>query len=688
MMKEGTAAVQTSTVREFLQIISDQAKAATAGLERPGLLQMSRLHPTSEQLVPSRFLIGDVEHMVGVAVSDSEAGHNVYIEGRTVREDLRGGARGTLADTRAVFAIIVDSDADKEIGWQPTVPPSMTVETSPGNFQFWFFLREAVTAEIGKALGERIRAATRTDHDTGNVVQPYRVAGTVNYPNAKKIERGRVTVPTQLVEFDPEQLPELEQVFPLPEASAADAAQGDGQGDGDLGGIPADTLAVIRDGSRQGDDRSHVFWNVIVALKRAGWSIDGIAGLLEQYPYGIARKYRGRLRQEVERIYRKIRDNAQEMPKRAVGQASCAGALKTMIFAAIKYVVPGIIVEGLTLLAGKPKVGKSWLLLHAAIAVARGGFTLGDVHCVEGDVLYCALEDNERRLQSRITKLMGFSQPWPERLFYYCELPRLTEGGLDAIRAWIVSKPNPRLVIIDTLAMVRATRKREETNYESDYMAVLELRALANEFGIAIVLVHHLRKADSDDAYDTVSGTLGLTGAPDSILVLKRDSSGSMVLHGRGRDLVEIEKAMAFDADACLWRIAGDATAVRRSRERNVALDAIVEAKEPIGPNDVAAATGMRAANVRYLLGKLVEEGLIEKVSYGKYRMRGAAAAQSVTRGDGVTHVKQSDNAGMRTARARSDDMPYTGPTVEVPDQGADPLDDHGVPRRVPDGEV
>jgi hypothetical protein len=68
MMKEGTPAVHASTVREFLQIISDQAKAATAGIERPGLLQMSRLHPASEQLVPSRYVIGDVEHMIEAAV--------------------------------------------------------------------------------------------------------------------------------------------------------------------------------------------------------------------------------------------------------------------------------------------------------------------------------------------------------------------------------------------------------------------------------------------------------------------------------------------------------------------------------------------------------------------------------------------------------------------------------------------
>ena len=69
-------------------------------------------------------------------------------------------------------------------------------------------------------------------------------------------------------------------------------------------------------------------------------------------------------------------------------------ALKTMVFEPIKYVVPGVIVEGLTILAGKPKLGKSWLMLHAAIAVASGGLTLGDIECITGDVLYCALEES------------------------------------------------------------------------------------------------------------------------------------------------------------------------------------------------------------------------------------------------------------------------------------------------------
>jgi RecA-family ATPase len=317
----------------------------------------------------------------------------------------------------------------------------------------------------------------------------------------------------------------------------------------------------------------------------------------------------------------------QPQPKPAkASKLANAEALKTMTFSPIKYVVPNIIVEGLTLFAGKPKIGKSWMLMHAAVAVARGGFTLGEIHCTEGDVLYCALEDNQRRIQSRLTKLLGIGQDWPGRLDFCCEMPRLAEGGLDLIKNWIKSKPHPRLIIIDTLAMVRAPRKRDQTDYDADYSAALELRKLAAEAGVAIVLVHHLRKADSEDAFDTVSGTLGLTGAPDSVLILKRDTSGTIVLHGRGRDLTEIELAMEFDRDGCTWRIVGEAADVRRSTERGTVLTAINEAGEPVGPSDIARATGMKAVNVRYLLKKLLQEGEIEKATtYGKYRSKSGA---------------------------------------------------------------
>jgi AAA domain len=238
-------------------------------------------------------------------------------------------------------------------------------------------------------------------------------------------------------------------------------------------------------------------------------------------------------------------EEIEDLPPADDGIGFSAAQLQHMRFPPIQYVVPGYVAEGLTLFAGKPKLGKSWLLLHAAIAVARGGYTLGDVACSAGDVFYAALEDNQRRLQSRMTKLLGL-QPWPARLIFATSMPRLKEGGIEMIRAWIEAASTPRLVIIDTLAKVRDPKGHDQTGYEADYAAVGELKALADRYGVATVLVHHQRKMEAEDPLDTVSGTTGLTGAVDTVLVLHRGGQG-VTLYGRGRDIEEIEKAVSFD---------------------------------------------------------------------------------------------------------------------------------------------
>jgi AAA domain len=123
-----------------------------------------------------------------------------------------------------------------------------------------------------------------------------------------------------------------------------------------------------------------------------------------------------------------------------------AAALRTMPFPPVSYVVPGLIPEGLTILAGRPKIGKSWLVLDLAIGTATGQNVLGGIKVVEGDVLYCALEDNPRRLQRRITKLLSpLGGDWPERLTLATRWRRLDEGGVEDIEAWCATVQNPRL---------------------------------------------------------------------------------------------------------------------------------------------------------------------------------------------------------------------------------------------------
>jgi AAA domain/IclR helix-turn-helix domain len=297
-----------------------------------------------------------------------------------------------------------------------------------------------------------------------------------------------------------------------------------------------------------------------------------------------------------------------------------ADALQKRTFRPAKFIVPAYIPEGLTILAGRPKLGKSWLTLDIAVAVAAGRLTLGKIEPSIGDVLLLALEDNDRRLQRRMDKLLGMFRDWPARLTFATTWRRLKEGGVDDIAEWCDSVSDPRLVVIDTFAKVRPRpTSRNGPTYDDDYRSLAELQRLANDRGIGIVVIHHVRKMDADDPLDTVSGTMGLTAAADTILVLDRRSDTGMTLYGRGRDIEEIEVAIAFEKETCRWSIRGRATDVRRSDERGRILGALEEAGEPMSPADISLVTGMPKTNVRQLLLKMVRGGEVEKSGRGQY---------------------------------------------------------------------
>jgi hypothetical protein len=188
-------------VRGFLEAFVALAISSLGGHSAPGALQMCQKHPNDNDVVPARYALGDadlVDRMTREAVGASDAGLNVYIEGRLVRPGLRGKKRGELIDTSCVFALGVDSDADKNMAWIPPagVHPTFAIETSPANAQYWFFFERALSSKRAQRLGEGLRQATGGDSDTGNPTQPYRIAGTVNYVNRVKVARGRVVTPT------------------------------------------------------------------------------------------------------------------------------------------------------------------------------------------------------------------------------------------------------------------------------------------------------------------------------------------------------------------------------------------------------------------------------------------------------------------------------------------------------------
>jgi hypothetical protein len=269
---------------------------------------------------------------------------------------------------------------------------------------------------------------------------------------------------------------------------------------------------------------------------------------------------------------------------------------------------------------GKPKVGKSWLALDVCMAVAdETRFVLGDKRPIHGDVLYIALEDNQRRLKKRIAKIAQEQACWPNRLALHTEWKRVDQGGLEDMEAWCKSVKEPRLIWIDTLAKICPIGGRNDHAYAADYHAIEGLQRLSGQYQVGIVLNHHLRKMASDDAFDEVSGTLGLNGAADTIIVMKRHA-GMMKIHVQGRDIESAEFAAEFNRHTCRWRLVGVADEVFRSQERQVIVAALKVAPEPMSISDIMDETQRtdRGAT-KALLFKMKKAGEVTSPKKGYY---------------------------------------------------------------------
>lgn len=296
-----------------------------------------------------------------------------------------------------------------------------------------------------------------------------------------------------------------------------------------------------------------------------------------------------------------------------------AAALMLLDLPPIRYVVPDYIVEGLTVLAGAPKARKSWMMLDVATAVASGGHALGSIKCEQGDVLYLALEDNRRRLQDRLRK-MDMTEA-AERLTL-CTMWPTGDAAVAEIEAWADAVEKPVLAIVDTLIRVREMIGKE-ASYDADYRALSALQDLALRLGIAIVVVHHTRKSDAVDPFDEVSGTRGLTGAADTVLVLRRENTGTAshraTLYGRGRDIPEIERALEFHDNNFRWSVLGDSRCVAATIEQQEILALLNETDGPMKLAEIVKAVGKSSSNVRNLLAKMISDVLVTQPKTGWY---------------------------------------------------------------------
>jgi len=283
------------------------------------------------------------------------------------------------------------------------------------------------------------------------------------------------------------------------------------------------------------------------------------------------------------------------------------------------WVVPSLLPEGLGLLCGKPKVGKSFLALNIAVELAEGGEVLGSIPTQPASVLYLALEDNPRRLKSRLQEMLFDTAP-PANLLFYTEWRKADQGGLLDLENVLNQRPDIKLVIIDTLERFRPNSNSRKKLYAEDYEAIQGLKKIADARSISILVVHHLRKATSDDPLDMVSGSTGLSGAADTIAVLTRKrGQADAFLYITGRDIEETEFALNFNTDFVRWQILGDGKEFKTSDSRYQILQHLRQTGSPQSPKEIAQALSKNDSTVRVMLSKMLKEGQLTQPAEGKY---------------------------------------------------------------------
>jgi hypothetical protein len=305
-------------------------------------------------------------------------------------------------------------------------------------------------------------------------------------------------------------------------------------------------------------------------------------------------------------------------PLQDEAQTFTAPELQGRRFAPARAVLPGLVAAGATVLIGRPKLGKSWLVLDLCIAIAAGRPALGTLHPEAGDVLYLALDDGDRRLQRRMATLLPEGEAWPARLALATRWRRASEGGLADIAAWCRAAANPTAVVIDSLGRFRSLKGAESATI---YNAIAQLQRIARDHDIAAIVVHHARRRSGGDPVDTVGD---IAGVADTVLAMKRGDRG-VALYARGRDIEESETLLAFDGTTCRWTLAGplgsEANSAAKSDARAAVVAALAASLPALSVKEIAAAIGRSHGAVHTLLHRMLADGEVERVGRGRYHL-------------------------------------------------------------------
>lgn len=229
-------------------------------------------------------------------------------------------------------------------------------------------------------------------------------------------------------------------------------------------------------------------------------------------------------------------------------------SLWDMEFVARRFCIRSLLPQGLCILGGAPKIGKSWLVLDWCIKIAKGEPIWG-METTQGTTLYLCLEDTLPRVQHRIYCMTKEASP---NAYFAATAGKLTGELESQISSFLLSHPDTVLIVVDTFQMIRTNSN--EPSYGGDYQDMQKLKRIADEYNITILLVHHLRKQGDRDPLNRLSGTTGISGAVDAVFVLDRKErvQNTALLICTGRDIEYRELELRFSKERCVWDLLSD----------------------------------------------------------------------------------------------------------------------------------
>jgi len=283
------------------------------------------------------------------------------------------------------------------------------------------------------------------------------------------------------------------------------------------------------------------------------------------------------------------------------------------------FLFKGLLANGLTILAGRPKSGKSWLTLQMAINAAMQRSFLGRFGIEMAlKVLYLGLEEAPQRTHNRLRKLLEEPDIQLQNIDFRYNLKALADGGAAELDG-LLKGGNYGLVVIDTFLRVAKAGGGNRDVMRSEYAEVAQLHELAQHHKVAIVLVDHTRKMGADNPLDTVAGTSGKTAACDAVWTLRKLPTGDSVLEITGREMEEQTLGLRFETGEPFgWCLTGEGAEVGMSEARQEIVE-LLKDEAPLAPARIAGLLRKNAVTVRRLLQKLAADDVVRKDKSGKY---------------------------------------------------------------------